>query len=541
MSIEKQLQHNTSNFPHATEIIKSVESGELFFAVVGHVGAGISEVATTLKGELEGQEYDVEVIKASSAIKDWAIENGHVVPESSGRSSIKDTDSYQDLGDRMREQTEDYAAVAQGLIKNVRRIRAKKTGVEFVEGSPVEPDGKKRAYIFDSIRHPSEVYLLRDVYHDSFTLVGIVCQESIRKKRLLDKFYDHRDHGNPASIKSVEDLMLRDADDKVKDHGQHVADAFFEADYFVDNTTDSSDKVNWNINEMLGRLIDMVTHSRILRPSIPETAMHHAMTAQIRSACLSRQVGAALVDKEGDIIATGTNEAPKAGGGVYGMSFSITENSEKDSRCFCDKEPVCSSNKEQNKLAHKIAESIPEIKDKENTDIITILRKAGLKDLLEFSRAIHAEMDAVTTAARKGKSVHGAKMYVTTFPCHYCARHLVAAGIHEVQYIEPYPKSLAMSLHKDAITSDEIGWIPPNETNSKFEGKPNYQKVLFKPFVGVAPRLYIRAFTKDRPLKNKDTGEMEIGTPAWGNKWKAKRISYVQLEAELTKVKADVE
>jgi tRNA(Arg) A34 adenosine deaminase TadA len=172
-------------------------------------------------------------------------------------------------------------------------------------------------------------------------------------------------------------------------------------------------------------------------------------------------------------------------------------------------------------------------------NIILKLRKAGLKDLLEFSRAIHAEMDAVTTAARKGKPVRGSKMYVTTFPCHYCARHLVASGIHEVQYIEPYPKSLAMNLHKDAITSDEIDWIPPGQINEKHAQKDNYQKVLFKPFVGVAPRLYSRAFTKDRPLKNNQTGQFEIGSPVWGNKWGIPRISYVQLEAQLTKVIKD--
>lgn len=266
--------------------------------------------------------------------------------------------------------------------------------------------------------------------------------------------------------------------------------------------------------------------------------MHYAMTAQIRSGCLSRQVGAALVDKDGDIIATGTNEAPRSGGGVYGKSFEITDTFDGDFRCFCTQDKTCSSNNEQNILARKIAQSIPQLNGE--TDIINKLRKAGLKDLLEFSRAIHAEMDAVTTAARKGKTVNGAKMYVTTFPCHYCARHLVASGIHEVQYIEPYPKSLALSLHEDSITSDEISWVPPGEINTEYSSRTNYQKVLFKPFVGVAPRLYIRAFTKDRPLKNKDSGKMEIGTPTWGNKWNVKKISYIQLEAELTKGEEDV-
>jgi hypothetical protein len=32
---------------------------------------------------------------------------------------------------------------------------------------------------------------------------------------------------------------------------------------------------------------------------------------------------------------------------------------------------------------------------------------------------------------------------------------------------------------------------------------------------------------------------MEIGTPKWGNRWNVRRISYIQLEAELTKVYDD--
>lgn len=535
MSAQAKVKKNVSRFPHATDIIESAQSKELFFAVVGHIGSGISEVAETLKSELEDQGYNVEIIKASSAIKEWSQANSCNVPEVSARVSIEDIFCYQDLGDSMREQSRDYAAVAQGMIKNVRNVRAVKTGKVIEDGVPIEPDDEKRAYIFDSIRHPAEVYLLRTVYHHSFSLIGIVCQENIRIERLLEKFYAHKDRVKVESVENISKLMSRDADDKINEHGQHVADAFFESDYFVDNTVDSGTKKNWQMPEILGRLIDIVTHARVVRPTIPETAMHYAMTAQIRSACLSRQVGAAIVDGGGDVISTGTNEVPRAGGGVYGKTFSIADESENESRCVYKKEEICSSTVEQNKLAVTISTAMDVKGASKESEVISILRKAGLKDLLEFSRAVHAEMDAITTAARTGRSLDSAKMFVTTFPCHYCARHIVAAGIHEVQYIEPYPKSRAMSLHEDAITSDEIGWVAPGVIDEKKKNDDNYQKVLFKPFVGVSPRLYSRAFTKDRPLKNGGTGEYSIGSPEWGNKWHVKRLSYTEIEAELTK------
>lgn len=104
---------------------------------------------------------------------------------------------------------------------------------------------------------------------------------------------------------------------------------------------------------------------------------------------------------------------------------------------------------------------------------------------------------------------------------------MVAAGVDEVQYIEPYPKSLARMLHEDAITNRAKGWKPPSQ------GDPQ-QRVLFRPFTGVAPRMYRRVFLKDRDPKDKETGEMRIGEPAWAHAWHLGRTSYVDLEAKLS-------
>lgn len=70
----------------------------------------------------------------------------------------------------------------------------------------------------------------------------------------------------------------------------------------------------WTVNDNLSRLVKIITHTEIVRPSLSETAMYEAHAAGLRSACLSRQVGACLVDDKGNIVALGTNEVPKAGG-----------------------------------------------------------------------------------------------------------------------------------------------------------------------------------------------------------------------------------
>jgi deoxycytidylate deaminase len=149
-------------------------------------------------------------------------------------------------------------------------------------------------------------------------------------------------------------------------------------------------------------------------------------------------------------------------------------------------------------IAQKIAEALvnkailkPE--DLEGA-VQVIIKDSRVKDLIEFSRAVHAEMHAILGASRiAGDRVIGGKVFVTTYPCHSCARHLVAAGISEIYYIEPYRKSLATRLHADAIT----------------ESDSDCSKVRILPFDGVAPVRFLGLFTEG-PMGRKDhnTGKM---------------------------------
>lgn len=53
-------------------------------------------------------------------------------------------------------------------------------------------------------------------------------------------------------------------------------------------------------------------------------------------------------------------------------------------------------------------------------------------------RTIHAEMNALAQAARRGVRVEGASIYTTASPCWACFRVLVNAGIEKFIYNEPY-------------------------------------------------------------------------------------------------------
>lgn len=550
---EKLVQISPTTRPSAKRtrstsesIVQDQAANELFFAVVGHAGSGTSNVARLLHAELAGQRagsYQVFVLKARDEIEAWAGEQGKLI-ERPEQATLSHTGILQDLGDEMRE-SGDHAAVARRLVHRISVTRANAQGREASElgpGDVVEPDGARRGYILDAVRHPDEVHLLRSVYQNAFTLIGVVCDdENERIRRLSEKYHD-------GGVDKARAFMQRDAKAPQK-HGQRVADAFHLADVFIDNSdrreasrrdgvrSDGAKRSRARVpgvEDQLDRVVKLITHDEIVRPTVAETAMYHAHGAMMRSACLSRQVGCALMDGSGALIATGTNEAPRAGGGVYGEDFEFDAGDGpeiRDHRCARREKAYCSNTHEQNTIIKSLIDELIKAKlcpdDKRSRESLnTLLRDSRIGGLLEFSRAVHAEMDALLTAARKGCSTVGARVFVTTYPCHYCARHLVTAGVDEVQYIEPYPKSLAPKLHEDAITKQAADWTPPSRGGDK---------VLFRPFTGVAPRMYRRVFLKDRELKNTASGEMEIGAAAWVHAWHLGRTSYIQLESQLTR------
>lgn len=110
------------------------------------------------------------------------------------------------------------------------------------------------------------------------------------------------------------------------------------------------------------------------------------------------------------------------------------------------------------------------------------LRDSRISDITEFGRMTHAEMTAICDAVRLGRSTKGSIMYVTTFPCHNCAKHIVASGIEKVVFIEPYAKSRAEHSHEDSIS---IG----TEKNAR---------VTFQHFEGISPRRYRDIFQKQK-------------------------------------------
>ena len=275
---------------------------------------------------------------------------------------------------------------------------------------------------------------------------------------------------------AAEHLINRDEHESGNEFGQNVRDTFPLADVFIDAGSSKLD-------DAINRFVDLIFGNTLHTPSKQEFGMFYAKASALRSSSLARQVGAAIMTDEGDVVATGTNEVPKAGGGVY------DSDSDPDSRDW--KKGYDSNDERKKQLVKDMLEKLKTLQllDKEKipyTEEISdkvcssVLRDIQLMDLTEFGREVHAEMGALMDAARRTTNVKGCILYCTTFPCHICAKHIIAAGIKEVVYIEPYPKSLAKELFEDSIVLGEAK-------------KANH--LNFRSFVGISPRRYIDLFT----------------------------------------------
>ena len=249
--------------------------------------------------------------------------------------------------------------------------------------------------------------------------------------------------------------------------------------------------------------------------------MWFAQGAALRSGAPARQVGVALIPRKGTPVVAGTNEVPKPGGGQY---WTGDRPDHRDFQAGQDPNPNYIREVVQ-ELLERLAKHDWLVKDLRSMSGPELVARATQADaagnsvlggaravaLIEFTRCLHAEQAAIVNAARSGVSTQGAILYSTTFPCHECAKMIIGAGIVEVHYIEPYPKSLVSSLYRHLIDTS-----PPVKAESGLVGS----RVPFYQFLGIAPRYYMRAFAAaERKTGDKlvafDRKEVCPRTPNW--------------------------
>lgn len=248
--------------------------------------------------------------------------------------------------------------------------------------------------------------------------------------------------------------------------------------------------------------------------------MAHAFTAAHQSSATGRRVGASLTVAD-SLICTGRNDLPQAGGGQQDsdVAFADIAGPAVDPRHAAiakrrNQESAASEDERADMVRDLLTrlfrsdEWLGAVGDHlhvdRNGDVpdptelidrtlrLKLIRDSRIYDLIEFNPTVHAEMSAITTAARMGFSVATGTLYTTTFPCHECTRHIISSGIRSVVYLEPYAKSRAEKLFADQIRlTRERDTETPRMATATLEPPP----VDYRPFMGIAPRRHAQLFS----------------------------------------------
>ncbi len=508
------MPKNKTTVNPSNGFISAINRPELVFGLIGPIGTDLDSVCRALEQSVSVAGYDTHQIRLSAEIENFYNKKHN------GMSEADRIGSLMDLGNELRVKSGTAAAAAVLAILKIFELRNSEKPKTHEDGMP-----RGQAYILRSLKNPEEVEKLRLVYGKGFIAISVSASRDDRHfsltERLSKSYLGKKPPSSPESI--AKNLIDRDEAEENKLH-QNVRDSFPLGDVFVDVSNVA------NMRAQIRRFLHLTFGNRFLTPSIDEHGMFQAASAALRSSDLNRQVGAAIVRSTGEIISVGCNDVPKAGGDQYwegdprdARDFHLGIDSSAEQRESMLSEMLGRLVNSGFMSEHITADSIePLTKSLLYGTYKDVLKGAGLMNLLEFGRSVHAEMAAITTAARLGLSVKGSTLYSTTFPCHMCARHIVASGIKDVVYVEPYPKSKAKKLHKDSIDV--------NGTTTEDGGY-----VRFRPYQGIAPRQYPTIFMAGDLRKNAEGRAISFSMTEGRLRWQRFNNTYTQIESYIIK------
>jgi deoxycytidylate deaminase len=480
------------------------ENAELVFGLVYGVGTDCEGVVSVLADYLKQYSYTPHEFRISKYLRSL-----NLGIEFDDTSPVNLMHALMNAGNEARARAKSDEILGLGTINEILDRRTKDE-----QGQPVPSFNV--VHIIRSLKRPEEVAFLRKIYRPGFYLIGIAADDDEQKSYLINR--------KGLSETEAETLIKRDQDEQ-KLHGQRTRDTFHLSDVFVELRESKYE-------QQLERFLKLVFGHPFVTPTREEHAMFMAYASAARSAQLGRQVGSAITTPAGDVAAVGFNEVPARGGGPYweGDGEDHRDHKEGKDSNYESRQKIIDSI--MNQLNGKILEEtkveelirlalkqlgksgsdidqpvsaiLAELRERKATTPAAEIRESidatELRDITEYGRAVHAEMDAILTCARLGVDTKGKYLFTTTFPCHNCTRHIIAAGIAKVVYIEPYPKSKAEDLHSDAICFDG--------DDAKISGK-----IPFVPFVGLGPRRYLDLFSLELSTGNPPSRKGKDGKP----------------------------
>jgi deoxycytidylate deaminase len=440
----KLLRDNLTVRLYASAIIRTIDDSAaksmtiaqdaVIIGLTGSFGSGCSTLANALA------KNGFIVVSLSKLVRDtWEEKAGGKEPS---RGDLQDT------GNSIRlEKGNDFLA---------------KSALATIESS-AEPESK---LVFDSIRHPAEITELRNKSRNFF-LVAVSATKEERWRRLRKSYEE----------KKLTSIVFDDDEerDQFEDmsYGQKVQLCVDNADVVLINEKPHRTKIKQEeeLFEKLRPYIDLITGETVRSPTPKESFMAIAYAKALNSRCYKRQVGAVIVDDNGNILGMGCNENPTPLGSC----------DEEWGECYRDiyKKDILESLKDVNcpKCGKPISQRLPNGKCECGVN----LDKYFIRDrAISRCTALHAEETAIMNAGNN--NLKGCTIYTTTFPCFKCAQRILNCGIKKVIYCEPYPDPDVAELFAHAN-----------------EKSPSQPVIEAQNFEGVKAHAYFRVFSSWRP------------------------------------------
>ena len=285
---------------------------------------------------------------------------------------------------------------------------------------------RRSHFVIDAFRNPYEVEYFQRRYGESY-LVGILRDQAVRKKQTQDKGLDLEFVNRLEERESGH--MLKYGKDKAEDclTSLNIDACLQKSDFFIHNiesTTRSRPRLEFG----LIKLITLAKWPGCIPPTIDERSMQIAMTARQMSGCISRKVGATILDKNGYVKGVGWNDPPEGQ-----MPCSLRTGADLTNN------PTTSVFSEYER-GEEFTDKIHELNIGNNAFCFkSIYQGIKNKDKPEFTRSLHGEENAVFQAlANSNGKLPGSTLYTTDRTCTLCAKKAYQVGVKRIVYVEDY-------------------------------------------------------------------------------------------------------
>lgn len=392
---------------------------EAFFGLIAPLGVDLEAVVLALSRALGNVGYAANEIKLTGIFEKY--------PHWYNTKYDNQVDKYNKYiaaGDKLREESQRDDILA---LYSIARLN------DYSDRDLRKPVPQDVIHIFRQIKRVEEINVYKEIFGRNILLISCYASREQRVQYLVKQMLktERGVLGTILESRALE-IIAKDEDEREDEHGQRMVECYPHAEYVLDCTTHQA------LTNSAERLVDIYFGAPFISPNKDEYSSYIANAASYRSLDLSRQVGAAIFGPDCDVIALGCNEVPRLGGGTYWpggedhRDYAIGYDSNQKVRDDMTRDALVRlqrkhwlnerlSNLSPDELVSKAFDSSPEGEPP--------LRDAMLRDVIEFGRMVHAEMNALADAARFRRSTISATLYCTTMPCHMCAKLILAAGI----------------------------------------------------------------------------------------------------------------